>query len=61
MAADPFDAISALGIRIIYVPDFDDQVSLVYGVGVVLVDPALDRESAARAALGLIAEHAAEA
>lgn len=51
---DPFDVVSALGVRIVFVPDFDYRITLVSDVGVLLVDPAVDRQVAADSALDLI-------
>lgn len=53
---DPLDVVTALGVRIVFVPDFDDQVVLVQEVGVVLVDPACSRKAVADVALDLIAD-----
>ena len=53
---DSFDVLAALGWRIVYVPDYDYQVTVVDGAGIVLVDPALDRQAAADCALDLIAD-----
>lgn len=51
---DPFDIISALGLRVVFVPDFDDQVVLVRDAKILMVDPMLDRQSAADVALSLL-------
>lgn len=51
---DPLDTITALGFRVVFVPDFDDQVVMVWDARVVMIDPVLDRRSAADAALSLL-------
>lgn len=51
MDTDPLDRVATLGYRIIWVPDFENRVSIVRGVKVVLIDPAVDRQVAANAIL----------
>lgn len=52
---DPLDIITTMGYRVVWVDDFDHRVHLVDGVGVVLIDPRVERPAAAEAALSLIA------
>lgn len=48
---DPLDAIAQFGLRTIWVPDFENRVTLVPGVKVLLVDPRIDRLCAANVVL----------
>lgn len=56
MKADPFDAVRALGVRVVAMEDFDDLVWFAEDIDVVLFDVALDPKAAARSALSIILE-----
>lgn len=51
MDADPIDRVAALGYRIVWLTDFEDRVSIVRGVKVILADARLDRQVVASVAL----------
>lgn len=52
---DPIDFIAALGVRIVWMEDFDHRVYLVDGLNVALIDHRVPRSDAASCLLELLA------